>query len=133
MTTELISLTTKCESKPVYEGKEFPVKVSETAVSELIKANAEDPQFIRVGVLGGGCSGYMFDLDFVKEPRESDFRKEFTKGEESVTLVVDPKSAYVLQGIELDYVNNKLGSSGFKFLGGDLVKRACGCGESFSI
>lgn len=79
------------------------------------------------------CSGYMFDLDFVKSSKEGDLKKEFVRGDESVTLLIDPKSAYVLQDITLDYISNKLGNSGFKFVGGALVKRTCGCGESFSV
>jgi len=132
MSTELISLTTSCPDKPEYNG-EFPLLVTDIAVKHFIEANGDGLDFVRVMVQGGGCSGFRYELDFVEKANENDIKEKFDVEEGGITLIIDPKSAHVLQGTTIDYVISKLGSSGFKFTGGDKVKRTCGCGESFSI
>ena len=81
---------------------------------------------IRAGVLGGGCSGFTYNLKF-------DFEMDKDRVIESngVKIFVDPKSYLYLMGTEIDYVDN-LNQSGFKFVNPN-AKRTCGCGESFSV
>lgn len=81
---------------------------------------------IRVGVLGGGCSGFQYAMDFEKEPKPDDLTLE----QDGVKLFVDPMSHMYLQGVTIDYVVGLQGA-GFKFDNPN-AKSTCGCGSSFS-
>jgi iron-sulfur cluster assembly accessory protein len=81
---------------------------------------------IRVGVMGGGCSGFQYAMDFEKEPRADDFTIE----QDGVRLYVDPMSHMYLQGVTIDYVVGLQGA-GFKFENPN-AKSTCGCGSSFT-
>ncbi len=82
---------------------------------------------IRIGVAGGGCSGFQYTMDFEKETRDGDVVVEQTGG---LKLYVDPMSAMYLQGVTVDYVQGLQGA-GFKFINPN-AKNTCGCGSSFS-
>lgn len=108
-----------------------PVTLTEKAVSKVIEAlEAEgfssETHRLRVGVLGGGCSGLQYMLDFTDEINED---YDMTYEQDSVRIVVDPVSASHLAGTTIDYMDGLMGS-GFKFLNDK--KRSCGCGMSFS-
>jgi iron-sulfur cluster assembly protein len=106
------------------------VGLSETAaekVREMIVKRPNETSGLRVGVRGGGCSGFTYFLEFAESANKGD--KELDS--HGVTLFVDPKSYLYLMGTEVDYVDN-LGSSGFKFTNPN-ARRTCGCGESFSV
>jgi iron-sulfur cluster assembly protein len=82
---------------------------------------------LRVGVRGGGCSGFTYFLEFAEEINSNDRKLE----SHGVKIIVDPKSYLYLMGIEIDYLDN-LNGAGFKFNNPN-ARRTCGCGESFSI
>ena len=96
------------------------------AVSKALKEEGEEGDFLRVSVVGGGCSGYQYGLDFDKEERMGDIAMQF----DSVKIVVDPVSAGYLRGTVVDYVTG-LHGTGFQFKNPN-AKRTCGCGSSFS-
>jgi iron-sulfur cluster assembly protein len=96
-------------------------------VKEMIKSRPHETQGLRVGVRGGGCSGFTYFLEFAEEPNKGD-RELDSHG---VTLFVDPKSALYLMGTEVDFVDS-LAGAGFKFQN-PTARRTCGCGESFSV
>ncbi|HEY6100989.1 MAG TPA: iron-sulfur cluster insertion protein ErpA [Anaeromyxobacter sp.] len=81
---------------------------------------------IRVGVVGGGCSGFQYSMDFEKEPKDGDMA--FVQ--DGVRLYVDPMSSMYLQGVTVDYVVGLQGA-GFKFSNPN-ARTTCGCGSSFS-
>ncbi|MBM3794699.1 MAG: iron-sulfur cluster assembly accessory protein [Acidobacteria bacterium] len=81
---------------------------------------------LRLGVLGGGCSGLSYQFKFDGKPRERDHVMEF----DGVRIFVDPKSMLFLNGMTLDY-KESLMQSGFAFKNPH-AKKACGCGTSFS-
>src|SRR5438874_15174 len=81
---------------------------------------------IRVGVVGGGCSGFQYSMDFEKDAGATDMVLE----QGGVKLFVDPMSAMYLAGVTIDYVVGLQGA-GFKFLNPN-AKTTCGCGQSFS-
>jgi iron-sulfur cluster assembly accessory protein len=81
---------------------------------------------IRVGVVGGGCSGFQYSMDFENQPRDGDFVLE----QDGVKLYVDPMSSMYLQGVTIDYVQGLQGA-GFKFTNPS-ARNTCGCGSSFS-
>jgi iron-sulfur cluster insertion protein len=95
-------------------------------VREIRQAEGiEDKQILRLRVIGGGCSGFTYDLYF-DEAAEAD--KAFES--HGVAMVVDQMSLMYLAGTEVDYVEGLQGA-GFKFNNPN-TKSTCGCGSSFS-
>lgn len=107
---ELIKLTTRAAEK-----------VSAIRAEEKI----EEGFALRLKVMGGGCSGFAYDL-FFDQAQESDQ----TVVSQGIKLVCDQMSLMYLAGTEIDYVESLQGS-GFKFTNPN-VKSTCGCGSSFS-
>ena len=95
-------------------------------IKEILTEEKREGQGLRLKVVGGGCSGLQYKLDF-DAPRAGDrvFEKEGAK------VLVDMKSLLYLNGMELDY-KEELMESGFIFQNPN-VKRACGCGASFTV
>jgi iron-sulfur cluster assembly protein len=81
---------------------------------------------LRLGVLGGGCSGLSYQFKFDTKPRATDKIYDF----DGVHIFIDPKSARYLAGMTLDY-KETLMESGFVFENPN-AKKSCGCGTSFS-
>ena len=81
---------------------------------------------LRLGVLGGGCSGLSYLFKFDTKPRPTDNVFEF----EDVKIFVDPKSMIYLDGMTLDWKDSLI-QSGFAF-DNPHAKKSCGCGTSFS-
>ncbi|MDX2149549.1 MAG: iron-sulfur cluster assembly accessory protein [Bryobacteraceae bacterium] len=81
---------------------------------------------LRLGVLGGGCSGLSYLFRFEAKPRPTDKVFEY----DGVQVYVDPKSMLYLDGMTLDY-KESLMYSGFAFENPN-AKKSCGCGTSFS-
>jgi len=81
---------------------------------------------IRVGVMGGGCAGFQYSMDFEKDAKEGDL----TFAQDGVTLYIDPMSSMYLQGVTVDYVVGLQGA-GFKFSNPN-ARTTCGCVSSFS-
>ena len=106
-----------------------PVRLTAKAV-EMVKDAMEREGLreygIRVGVMGGGCAGFQYSMDFEKDPREGDVAFE----QEGVKVYVDPMSSMYLQGVTIDYVVGLQGA-GFKFNNPN-ARTTCGCGSSFS-
>lgn len=96
-------------------------KVKEIRAAEGI----EEKQVLRLRVIGGGCSGFTYDLYF-DESAEAD--KVFESN--GVQMIVDQMSLMYLMGTEVDYVEGLQGA-GFKFNNPN-TKSTCGCGSSFS-
>ena len=81
---------------------------------------------LRLGVMGGGCSGLSYSIKFDSRPRERDRIYNF----DGVRVFVDPKSFLYLHGMTLDY-EETLMRQGFNFINPNST-RSCGCGSSFS-
>jgi iron-sulfur cluster assembly accessory protein len=107
-----------------------PVTLTAKAV-EMIKSTMERESLLdsglRVGVVGGGCSGFQYSLDLEKESRAGDL--EFVH--EGIKVFIDPMSAQYLRGTQVDYVETAY-ASGFSF-SNPQAKSTCGCGSSFSV
>jgi len=82
---------------------------------------------LRLGVIGGGCSGLSYSIKFDTQPRERDRIFEF----DGVRVFVDPKSFIYLHGMTVDY-EETLMRQGFTFTNPN-SSRSCGCGSSFSV
>jgi iron-sulfur cluster assembly protein len=81
---------------------------------------------LRLGVLGGGCTGLSYQFKFDTKPRPTDNVFDY----DGVRIFVDPKSILYLKGMTLDY-QESLMQSGFVFDNPN-AKKNCGCGTSFS-
>jgi iron-sulfur cluster assembly accessory protein len=109
---------------------ETMIKLTELAVKkvkDIIAQQESKPNALRIGVRGGGCSGfsYAFEFDF-GDKTENDQELDI----DGLKVRVDNMSGMYLDGCEVDYVET-LESSGFKFNNPN-VKSTCGCGSSFS-
>ena len=106
-----------------------PVTFTAKAV-EMVRAAIEQEGLaghgIRIGVAGGGCSGFQYTMDFENAERDGDTVLD----QHGLKLYVDPMSAMYLQGVTVDYVQGLQGA-GFKFHNPN-AKNTCGCGSSFS-
>jgi len=85
---------------------------------------------LRIGIKGGGCAGYEHVLLFENDDQPGDNDIVFNFGD--LTVVIDQISATYLDGTELDFIDNGLMGSGFKFVS-PTIKSTCGCGKSFSM
>jgi iron-sulfur cluster assembly protein len=99
-------------------------KAAEKARQVLAERGAETGA-LRVFVVGGGCSGYQYGMAIARNREEDDIAIEA----EGVTLLVDTESAPLLDGAEVDYVEDLM-KSGFTIFNPNAVK-SCACGSSF--
>jgi len=107
------------------------IQLSERArdkVREIQKAENLEKQGLRVRVIGGGCSGFTYDLFFDDEINQ-DVDEVFESN--GVPVYIDMMSLTYLEGTEIDYVEGLYGA-GFKF-NNPAAKSTCGCGSSFSV
>jgi iron-sulfur cluster assembly protein len=108
------------------------VDVTPRAVARIRSAMAKEgisptEGGLRLGILGGGCSGLSYSIRFDTQPRERD--RVFTYGGD-VRVFIDPKSFIYLNGMVLDY-EETLMRQGFNFINPN-SKKSCGCGSSFT-
>jgi iron-sulfur cluster assembly protein len=104
------------------------VFVTPKAVDKIRQAFAREGVAggLRLGILGGGCSGLSYQFKFAPEPRANDHVFQF----DDVRVFVDPKSMVFLDGMTLEW-QDSLMQSGFVFQNPHATKN-CGCGTSFS-
>lgn len=109
---------------------ERPVGLTEKAVAKVKEAMEQqklEGHWLRVAVVGGGCSGFNYDLDLVREAKEGDLKYELA----GLQVAVDRMSARFLDGTVVDFVETLQGA-GFKF-NNPKARSTCGCGSSFSV
>ena len=92
---------------------------------ELFEQKGVTEGGLRVFVVGGGCSGYQYGMALAREFDDEDFVVEHS----GIKLVVDPDSAPLLEGAEIDYVDDLM-KAGFTIYNPNAVK-SCACGTSF--
>jgi len=95
-------------------------------VKEILGRQEPRPLGLRVAVVGGGCSGFSYQMNFENEATGIDKVFEF----DGLKVFVDQASLMYLNGTKIDYVET-LEGAGFKFENPN-VKTTCGCGSSFS-
>jgi iron-sulfur cluster assembly protein len=117
----------KTPPPPAPQAASTTVEITEAAAQEIAKQRAKrgtPNASIRVGIRGGGCTGFTYVFEWADEPRPTDRIFEAF----GVTVVTDPKSFVYLRGMQLDFVRGMMGH-GFKFNNPN-AKGECGCGES---
>ncbi len=108
----------------------LPVNLTPTAVFKVKEIMAQQnpvPAGLRIGVVGGGCSGFSYSMSFENAPGVMDKVYNF----DGLKVYVDATSAMYLNGCTVDFVET-LEASGFKFDNPN-VKSTCGCGSSFNV
>lgn len=121
-----ISTPTTPETKP----KQTPITLTANAIKKVKEIMAQQdpvPAGLRVGVVGGGCSGFSYSMSFENNAGLMD--KTFDM--DGLKVYVDATSVMYLQGCTVDYVET-LEGAGFKFDNPN-VKSTCGCGSSFNV
>jgi len=106
---------------------ENPISLTEKAASkikQMLDKESKKEHGFRIGIVMGGCSGYMYEMALEKEPKESDTVLE----EKGVRLFLNQESIAFMRGSVVDYKDG-LQNSGFK-INNPNVKRTCGCGHS---
>ena len=106
---------------------EMSPKAIEMARKQLDKRGTPESA-LRVGLRGGGCSGFSYVMEFADGPARA---KDHVFDFEGVRVFVDPKSLVLLNGTTLDYETSVMGH-GFRFVNPN-VKNTCGCGESIQF
>ena len=96
-------------------------------IQGLLKLEGQPNFGLRMRVVGGGCSGLQYKLEFEEAPNDDTNMIE----SHGVRVFMDMKSALYLAGSELDYDDGLMGQ-GFKIHNPN-AKNQCGCGESFSV
>jgi iron-sulfur cluster assembly accessory protein len=125
MSTSSMSTTT---SVPEVK-KTNPVNLTPTAISKVKEIMAQQnpiPAGLRVGVVGGGCSGFSYTMQFENAPGAMDKVFEY----DGLKVYIDATSLMYMQGATVDYIET-LEGAGFKFDNPN-VKSTCGCGSSFN-
>lgn len=98
-----------------------------TKVNEFLNQHGRPDAGLRVRVVGGGCSGFQYQLALDDDAADGDEVFE----QNGVKLFVDSKSFMYLNGTQIDYVEDIMGS-GFRFNNPNSTG-SCGCGESFQV
>jgi iron-sulfur cluster assembly accessory protein len=110
--------------------KASPINMTPTAVAKVKEIMAQQnpvPAGLRVGVVGGGCSGFSYSMSFENGAGMMDKVLDV----DGLKIFVDATSMMYLNGVTVDYVET-LEGAGFKFENPN-VKSTCGCGSSFSV
>jgi len=94
----------------------------------LAEKNQPESTVVRLGVKGGGCSGFEYRMEFVPAPNEAE---DLTNESFGVRLAIDRRSARFLEGTEIDFQDDLL-KRGFVF-NNPLAVKTCGCGTSFQV
>ncbi len=123
-------MSSAIENGAANEAPTTPVTLTVGAAEKVKEIRAEekieDGFALRLKVVGGGCSGFSYDLYF-DQPQDIDHVFECN----GVKMLCDQMSLMYLMGTEVDYVES-LAGSGFKFKNPN-VTSTCGCGSSFSV
>jgi iron-sulfur cluster insertion protein len=112
------------------ETEERRIVLTENAARRIAMLKVQEQVgdiFLRIAVSGGGCSGFQYGFTFDDQRNEDDFAFE----RDGVTVVVDDVSLGLLNGAEVDFVEDLMGAS-FQIRNPNAAS-SCGCGNSFSI
>lgn len=96
-------------------------------VQTLLQQEGKAGYALRLRVVGGGCSGYSYSMDFEQGTAEGDATFE----DHGVKIVVDPKSLPMVDSCQVDWVDGLTGA-GFS-ISNPNAKGSCGCGHSFTV
>lgn len=119
--------TTQTGNQPATDGV-ILTEVAAREIKTIIQQQELDADKVRlrIGVKGGGCSGFSYVLDLTETQKETDEMIE----QHGIKIIVDPKSLLYLNGVTVDFRDEIMGR-GFVFNNPNATS-TCGCGSSFS-
>ncbi|MGE0266897.1 MAG: HesB/IscA family protein [Candidatus Omnitrophota bacterium] len=97
-----------------------------TKIFSMAEKDGKEGNYLRVGVVTGGCAGLSYDLRFQKNPYDNDVIIDQGK----IKILINPESVPFLKGTEIHYIDT-LKESGFQYKNPNATN-SCGCGTSFS-
>ncbi|MEE4212117.1 MAG: iron-sulfur cluster assembly accessory protein [Parvularcula sp.] len=106
-----------------------PITMTDRAAKRVAEILAGEPEgsMLRVAVLGGGCSGFQYDFDIVREREDGDLVLD----RDGAVILIDEVSQQYMPGASIDFADELIAAA-FK-IDNPLAKSGCGCGTSFSI
>jgi iron-sulfur cluster assembly accessory protein len=106
------------------------ISISPAAMSRIAQILSGDSEndSLRISVEGGGCSGFSYKYDLVRDDRQDD---DLVFERDGAVILIDPISVQYMEGSEVDFVDDLMGQS-FQIKNPNAVA-SCGCGTSFSI
>ena len=122
-------MTTATDTKQQSDAMVILTETAAREIKAIIQQQELDPSTIRlrVGVKGGGCSGFSYVLDLTETQKETDEAVE----QHGITIICDPKSLLYLNGTTIDFKDEIMGR-GFVFKNPN-ANTSCGCGSSFAV
>jgi iron-sulfur cluster insertion protein len=117
-------------AEQLFVGTERHIVVTESAARRIAALKIQEGAhgaFLRIAVSGGGCSGFQYGISFDDQRNPDDFVFE----RDGVAVIVDDTSLDLLNGAEVDFVEDLMGAS-FQIRNPNAAS-SCGCGNSFSI
>lgn len=113
-----------------FDPQQPSIAVTPAAIAHFKRQldKSQTARAVRLSVKQSGCTGWMYVVDLVSEPKPDDLHLSLGEG---VEMLVDPTSLTVVGGTEIDYVTEGVNHQ-LKF-NNPRVKDYCGCGESFSV
>jgi len=123
-------MATAVATPQIETEKKVPLSLTASAIAkvrEIMATQDPIPAGLRIGVMGGGCSGFQYSMAFENQSGMMDKVFKF----DDLNVYVDATSLMYLNGCTVDYVET-LEAAGFKF-DNPQVKSTCGCGSSFSV
>lgn len=108
---------------------DYSIELTERAARRVAKILETEPDgaALRIGVSGGGCSGFQYTFDIASDRTEEDLALE----REGALVLIDPVSIEYMKGCRIDFVDDLMGQS-FRVENPNAVA-SCGCGTSFSL
>jgi len=100
-------------------------------IHNIIEAQDIEDSFLRMGVAGGGCSGFSYTLTFENENTFEEMTDTVAKEEQGLKVVINKKSLLFMDGTTLDFFED-ISQRGFVFDNPN-ANKSCGCGNSFSV
>ncbi|MGB4106827.1 MAG: iron-sulfur cluster assembly accessory protein [Alphaproteobacteria bacterium] len=110
-----------------------PINITETAAAQIEKLLSKAPggtQGVRLNVKPRGCSGSSYQMEYIKA--DEDIAQDDRIEQGNATLYIPKLHSWMLFGITIDYAEDEMGNSKFKFKNPN-EKGRCGCGESFYV
>lgn len=117
------------ETLSIPEATDTAPVVTDRAAQRVKKILAKEPEgsILRVAVNGGGCSGFQYAFEIVRNRADDDLLIE----KDGVGVVIDPVSLDFLRGARIDFVDDLMGQA-FR-IDNPNASSSCGCGTSFSV
>ncbi len=125
-----MSTTTTTSTSTDAQNPSLWIQFSDAAQERImdLRDNPHKPALLRIYIQGGGCSGFEYKIEMAKDVQDDDLRININP---VITVLIDPFSAPYLQGTEIGFETNAMGSK-FVF-NNPQAKSTCGCGSSFSV